>query len=35
LGEAGLLDGRRANTHWLFTKQQRRYPKTLVEVDRI
>jgi transcriptional regulator GlxA family with amidase domain len=36
LGEAGLLDGRRATTHWLFAKElQRRYPKTSVEVDRI
>jgi len=36
LGEAGLLDGRRATTHWLFAKDlQRRYPKTSVEVDRI
>jgi transcriptional regulator GlxA family with amidase domain len=36
LGEAGLLDGRRATTHWLFAKElQRRYPKTTVEVDRI
>jgi transcriptional regulator GlxA family with amidase domain len=36
LGGAGLLDGRRATTHWLFAKElQRRYPKTSVEVDRI
>ncbi|HEX3633366.1 MAG TPA: GlxA family transcriptional regulator [Casimicrobiaceae bacterium] len=36
LGEAGLLDGRRSTTHWLFAKElQRRYPKTSVEVDRI
>ena len=36
LGEAGLLDGRRATTHWLFAKDlQRRYPKATVEVDRI
>jgi transcriptional regulator GlxA family with amidase domain len=36
LGEAGLLDGRRATTHWLFAKDlQRRYPRATVEVDRI
>jgi transcriptional regulator GlxA family with amidase domain len=36
LGEAGLLDGRRATTHWLFGKElQSRYPKARVEVDRI
>jgi len=36
LGEAGLLDGRRATTHWLFANElQRRYPKATVEVDRI
>jgi transcriptional regulator GlxA family with amidase domain len=36
LGEAGLLDGRRATTHWLFAKElQSRFPKTSVEVDRI
>jgi transcriptional regulator GlxA family with amidase domain len=36
LGEAGLLDARRATTHWLFAKElQLRYPKTRVEVDRI
>src|SRR5258708_27626557 len=36
LGEAGLLDGRRATTHWLYAKElQRRYPKGSVEADRI
>jgi transcriptional regulator GlxA family with amidase domain len=36
LGEAGLLDGRRVTTHWLFGKElQSRYPKACVEVDRI
>lgn len=36
LGEAGLLDGRRSTTHWMFGKQlQARFPKTKVEIDRI
>jgi transcriptional regulator GlxA family with amidase domain len=36
LGEAGLLDGRRSTTHWLFGKElQQRFPKTRVEIDRI
>lgn len=36
LGEAGLLDGRRATTHWMFGKKlQERYPKCRVELDRI
>jgi transcriptional regulator GlxA family with amidase domain len=36
LGEAGLLNGRRATTHWLFAKElQSRFPKVSVEVDRI
>ncbi len=36
LGEAGLLDGHRATTHWLFGRElQNRYPRTRVEVDRI
>jgi transcriptional regulator GlxA family with amidase domain len=36
LGEAGLLDGRRATTHWLYGQElQKRYPKVRVEVDRI
>jgi len=36
LAEAGLLDGRRATTHWHFARSmQRRYPKIAVEEDRI
>ena len=36
LGEAGLLDGRRATTHWMFAAElRRRFPKATVEVDRI
>jgi transcriptional regulator GlxA family with amidase domain len=36
LGDAGLLDGRRATTHWLFAKElESRFPKASVEVDRI
>jgi transcriptional regulator GlxA family with amidase domain len=36
LAEAGLLDGRRATTHWHFARNmQRRYPKIAVEQDRI
>jgi transcriptional regulator GlxA family with amidase domain len=36
LGEAGLLDGRRSTTHWLYGKElQARFPKTRVEIDRI
>ena len=36
LGEAGLLDGRRSTTHWMFGKElQARFPKTRVEIDRI
>jgi transcriptional regulator GlxA family with amidase domain len=36
LGEAGLLDGRRATTHWLHAGlMQKRFPKTIVEMDRI
>lgn len=36
LAEAGLLDGRRATTHWQFARaMQLRYPKIAVEEDRI
>jgi len=36
LAEAGLLDGRRATTHWQFARtMQQRYPKIAVEEDRI
>jgi transcriptional regulator GlxA family with amidase domain len=36
LAEAGLLDGRRATTHWLFARElQARFPKVRVEEDRI
>src|SRR5580700_4159342 len=36
LAEAGLLDGRRATTHWLYARDLRtRYPKIRVEEDRI
>jgi transcriptional regulator GlxA family with amidase domain len=36
LAEAGLLDGRRATTHWLFARDfQAKYPKVKVEDDRI
>lgn len=36
LAEAGLLDGRRATTHWYFARDlQIRYPKVKVERDRI
>lgn len=36
LAEAGVLDGRRATTHWNFTRDLRnRFPKVSVEEDRI
>jgi transcriptional regulator GlxA family with amidase domain len=36
LAEAGVLDGRRATTHWFFAKDlQRRHPTVKVEEDRI
>ncbi|AHK45306.1 MULTISPECIES: GlxA family transcriptional regulator [Ensifer] len=36
LAESGLLDGRRATTHWLFARQLReRFPAVKVEEDRI
>jgi transcriptional regulator GlxA family with amidase domain len=36
LAEAGLLDGRRATTHWLYAGSMKRlYPKIQVEADRI
>jgi len=36
LAEAGLLDGRRATTHWAFARQlQERFPSVQVEEDRI
>jgi transcriptional regulator GlxA family with amidase domain len=36
LAEAGVLDGRRASTHWYFAHDmQARFPKVKVELDRI
>jgi transcriptional regulator GlxA family with amidase domain len=36
LAEAGVLDGRRATTHWLYARElQRRFPAIKVEEDRI
>jgi transcriptional regulator GlxA family with amidase domain len=36
LAEAGILDGRRATTHWAFARElAQRFPKVRVEMDRI
>ena len=36
LGDAGLLDGRRATTHWLFAQAFRmQFPRCRLEIDRI
>jgi len=36
LAAAGLLDGRRATTHWWYSQEMRtRYPKVKMEIDRI
>lgn len=36
LAEAGLLDGRRATTHWMYARDlQKRFPKAKVDEDRI
>lgn len=36
LAEAGILDDRRASTHWYYSAElQRRFPRTRVEADRI
>jgi len=36
LAEAGILDDRRATTHWIFSRElQERFPKIKVEADRI
>ncbi len=36
LADAGLLDGRRATTHWLYARElQKRFPKAKIDEDRI
>nr|WP_244483793.1 hypothetical protein [Rhizobium sp. Root482] len=36
MAEAGVLDGRRATTHWQFAQElQRRFPEVAVEEHRI
>src|SRR5258708_27910061 len=36
LGDAGLLDGRRASTHWRYAQRlQERFPKCQVDMDKI
>jgi transcriptional regulator GlxA family with amidase domain len=36
LGDAGLLDGRRATTHWRYAKQlQEQFPKCKIDMDKI
>lgn len=36
LAEAGLLDGRRATTHWTYARElQKRFPKAKIDEDRI
>lgn len=36
LGDAGLLDGRRATTHWRYAQQlQERFPRCCVDMDKI
>lgn len=36
LGAAGLLDGRRATTHWAYAEElERRFPRTTVDPDRL